>query len=118
MAVYANQWRFRSNLGMTHNAKFYYNTGSLDANEITKQFIDVLISYEMLGVKILGVVSDGGGGNENFFRQMADNSPMIGPWPNDKSVSFVNPCDTVRKIYVWSCGTHSLKSMRNNLYRS
>ena len=72
----------------------------------------------MLGVNILGVVSDGGGGNENFFRQMADNSPMIGPWRNGKSVFFVNLCDTSRKAYFWSCGTHSLNVMRNNLYRS
>ena len=67
LAVYANQWRFRSSVGLVYNAIFYFNTGSLDANEITKQFIDVLISYEMLGIKVLGVVSDGGGGNGISF---------------------------------------------------
>ena len=37
-----------------HNANFYYNTGLLDASEITKQFIDVVTSYEMILVNIFG----------------------------------------------------------------
>ena len=118
LAVYANQWRFRSTTGIIHNSNFYFNTGSLDANEITKQFIDVLLSYEFLNIKILGIVSDGGGGNENFFRTMTNNIPMTGPWPGLDTISFVNPIDTTRKVYIWSCGTHSLKAIRNNLYRS
>ena len=76
LAVYANQLRFRSVDSISHNGNFYFNTGSLDANEITKQFIDVMISYEMMGIQIFGVVSDGGGGNENFLRTMTNNSPM------------------------------------------
>ena len=77
LAVYSNQWRFRSTMGSTHNGDFYYNCGSLDANEITRQFIDVLTSYELIGVKILGIVGDGGGGNERFFRNIAEKN---GTW--------------------------------------
>ena len=29
-----------------------------------------------------------------------------------------NPIDPFRCIYFWSCGTHSMKSIRNNLFRS
>ena len=65
IAVYATKWRFRSTKNKVHNAKFYYNTGSLDSNEITKQFFDVLTSYEMLGMKILGIMIDGGGRTKN-----------------------------------------------------
>ena len=54
LVVYENQWRFRSVDSIRHNGKFYFNTGSLDANEMIKQFIDVMISYEMMGVQILG----------------------------------------------------------------
>ena len=79
---------------------FYFNKGSLDANEITKQFIDVFLSYEILGIKILGIVSDGGGGNENFFCIMTNNLPMLGSWPNREAISFVNPVDVTRKIFV------------------
>ena len=52
VAVYANQWRFRSTRGTTHNSNYYYNTGSLDGNTILSQFIDVLTSYELLGVQV------------------------------------------------------------------
>ena len=54
-----------------HNGDFYYNTGSLDANEIVRQFLDVIVSYELIGVKILGIVSDAGGGNESFFKTIS-----------------------------------------------
>ena len=42
LAVYANQWRFRSTRGLTHNSNYYYNTGGLDGNMILSQFIDVI----------------------------------------------------------------------------
>ena len=57
--VYANQWRFRSTTNLTHNSSFYFNLESLNDIEITKQFLDVLTSYEILGIKIMGIVSDG-----------------------------------------------------------
>lgn len=58
---------FRSTIGATHNAHLYYNCGFIDANEITYQFIDIFISYELLGRNILGIVGDRGGGNEWFL---------------------------------------------------
>ena len=70
LAVYANQWRFRSTRGLTHNSNYYYNTGGLDGNMILSQFIDVLTTYELLGVQILGIVSDGGGSNTKFFNTL------------------------------------------------
>ena len=70
LAVYANQWRFRSTRGLTRNSNYYYNTGSLDGNMILSQFIDVLTSYEILGVQVLGIVSDGGGSNTKFFNTL------------------------------------------------
>ena len=56
-----------STLGIVHNTVFYYNDGSLDTNEITKQFLDILTAYESIGVRISGIVFDGGGGNEKFW---------------------------------------------------
>ena len=32
----------------THNGNFYFNTRSLDTNEITTQSINVMMSYEMM----------------------------------------------------------------------
>ena len=51
--VYANQWRFRSTLNLVHNADFFFNSGSLDGNELIRQMIQVIVSYEFIGVKIL-----------------------------------------------------------------
>ena len=101
-----------------HNVNFYFNTGSLDANEIRRQFIDGMLSYKILGINILGIVSDGGGGNNNFFRSMTNNLLMLGPWPPQETIPFVNPVDITIKIYSWSCGTRLLKKVRNNIYRS
>ena len=56
---------------------FYVNTGSLDSNEVTKQFIDVLTSYELMGIQIHGIISDGSGGNEKFFRSIIESTTDI-----------------------------------------
>ena len=62
--VYTNQWRFRSTHNLTHNADFFFHNGSLDGHELIRQLIKVVISYEFIGVKIFGLVSDAGGGNK------------------------------------------------------
>ena len=49
--VYANQWRFRSTNNLVHNADFFFNNGSLDGNELIRQMIQVVVSYEFIGVK-------------------------------------------------------------------
>ena len=61
LAVYTNQWKFQSTRGLVHDGYFYYNTGSLDGNDTIIQCIDVVSVYEIIGVKIFGIVSDGGG---------------------------------------------------------
>ena len=35
-----------------------------------------------------------------------------------KSVSLIHPFDSTRRIFFWSCGTHSQKATRNNLFGS
>ena len=116
--VYANQWRFRSTRNLVHNADFFFNDGSLDGNELIRQMIQVVLSYEFIVVKIFGIVSDAGGGNSKMFRLLQGHHTIKGPWPDAKCLSFVNPVDRDRNIYIWSCGTHSFKAMRNNIYRS
>ena len=44
-----------------------------------RQFIDVVISYERINVKTFGVVGDGGGGNQKFFKLLTSHLPMIRP---------------------------------------
>ena len=118
VSVYANQWRFRSTKGLVHNSDFYFNNGSLNGNELVRQFIDVVTSYESIGIKIYGIVSDGGGGNTKIFNMISEYNPGKSKWMNNKCLRTLNPVDPSRYIYIWSCSTHSLKALRNNLYRS
>ena len=59
--VYCNQWRYRSMSGKVHNGDFFYNKGSLDGNEILRQFLLVLFSYESIGCFVYGLACDSGG---------------------------------------------------------
>ena len=67
-AVYVNQWRFRSVHGVLHNAEFFFNDGSLDGDELLDQLTHVLLSYELVGAKVLGIVSDAGGNNAGLIK--------------------------------------------------
>ena len=118
LSAYANQWRFRSTRGIVHNSFFYFNKGSLTANEIAQQFTDVLLFYETVGVQISGLVCDGGSSNESFLHNIVDKFNFDAVIPDKESLSFIHSLDKTRRIYLWSCGTHSQKALRNNLYRS
>ena len=83
-SVYANQWRFRSTKGLVHNSNFYIDNGLLNGNELVRQFIDVVTSYELIGVKIYGIVSDGGGGNTKFFNMISEYKPGKSKLMNNK----------------------------------
>ena len=80
--------------------------------------IEVVVAYETCGIKIFGIVCDAGGGNEGFFKILTKYVPREGPWPDITAVRSKNPVDPSRYIYIWSCSTHGLKAVRNNLYRS
>ena len=57
-----------------------------------------------MGIKIMGIVSDGGGSDKNICRNMANNLPLIVPWPDVNSVSFMNPCksnSTYLYLVMW-----------------
>ena len=76
------------------------------------------IAYKSIGVRITGLVYDGGGSNESFTRKVIDNCNLDQKLPNDLFISIIHPLDEYRRIYVWSYGTHSLKATRNYLFRS
>ena len=90
----------------------------MDTSRIHKQFIDVIASYDMMGVKIFSVVSNGSGGNETFFWKMSNDLHMIELWTNENGVRFVNPVDSNRHVYSLSCSTYSLKVLWNNILYS
>ena len=120
-AIYVNQWRFQSTYNVIHNAEFFFNTGSLDGNDMLQhQLIHVILSYELIGVQILGLVSNAGGNNAGLIRllQSGQQSKNNQPETNAALASFSNPFDPSRRIAIWLCSTHNLKSMRNQLMAS
>lgn len=49
----------------------------------------------MIGVKIYGMASDGGGGNTNFFIMITDDKSLQGKWITKKCFLTLNPVDTI-----------------------
>ena len=49
LAVYTNQWKFQSTRGLVHDGYFYYNTGSLDGNDI---YMSLVIFFIIKGCGI------------------------------------------------------------------
>ena len=118
LSVSANQWRFRSTKNMSHNSCYYYNTGSLNGNQIMGQFIDVVSTYELLGVQMLGLVSDGGGSNVGFFNTLFGRQDKYSTWPASDSVYSNISMKSNKRLMYWYCSVHGLKALRNNLFRS
>ena len=71
-----------------------------------------------LELKYFGIVSDAGGENTKMFKLLQGHNEIKGSWPSAECLSFKNPFENAREIYIWSCGTHGFKAMRNNIYRS
>ena len=117
-AVYANQWRFRSIHNKTHNAEFFFNSGSITKDELLRQFMHVVTCYEMSGVKVMGIVPDAGGPNSGLLKLLRKDEKVEGNWPNTACLSLVNHMCLERCISTWHCSTHGAKAMRNSLYRS
>ena len=58
IVIYTNQWRFWSTWGIIYNGDFYNNTGSLDGNEMIRQFIDVISSFFLFLTGLVFVLCD------------------------------------------------------------
>ena len=61
VAKSVQQYRFRSTEGKTINGEFFYNNGSLTADEMLSQLLQVITSFELVGCKIFMVLADAGG---------------------------------------------------------
>jgi hypothetical protein len=120
-AVYVNQWRFRSIKNVIHNSNFFFNSGSLDGNELLSQMTHVVCGYEKIGVKIYGIVCDAGGSNRGLFKLLRDGLKLVLFGVERVApgyVKFINPYDPSRDIAIFNCSTHNLKNMRNALLES
>lgn len=67
-AIKVNQWMFRSVNGVTYLLEFWFNPELLNGNELLVQCDQIVLRLEMIGVRVLGLVSDAGSNNSRLFR--------------------------------------------------
>ena len=70
-ATQVNQWRYRSVDGQTYNLEFWFNSGSLKAEELLHQFRQVVTRCENVGARVLGMVCDAGGNNACLYKLLS-----------------------------------------------
>ena len=98
-AIMANQFRLRSPFGNIHTAEFFYNSGSLDSDELLRQVLHVVGSFEASEIEVHGICCDAGGANEGLSsllrngRKITDDMCIL----DDDLVSMQNPYDSHRR---------------------
>ena len=109
-AQYVNQWRFRTIYNKTFNCEYFYNAGSLNGEEILRQFLHVVRCLEFfVGAMIFGVVMDAGGSNARFMSLACkgEKEDICGYRLTEKVVSLPNPCLPKHQLALCTCTTHS-----------
>ena len=111
---------FRSVNGVTYVLEFWYNPEQLNGNELLMQCDQIVMRLEMIGVRVLGLVSDAGSINSRLFRLLRTRLDVSseGAWLPADRIRTPNVYDPTRFIYLFHCTTHGLKAMRNQLYGS
>ena len=122
LAQYCNQWIWRSNCSNKMVvAGFFLSANPLDAIELKEQFMHTLVSLELIGLQVNGLCMDAGGGNSRLFkvlRQAEYNITCSESYFQEDMVSCVHPFDDTRRLYLFHCAAHVLKSIRNQLFHS
>jgi hypothetical protein len=118
-AMYVNLWRLRTTRNVTQSCEFFFNTGSLSGDELLRQFMRVSAHYELIGVQILGLLSDAAGQNARLFHLLRSGKTVgASGYPSIEEVSFPNPVNPTRSVATYHCSTHNLKACRNQLSHS
>ena len=117
-AVYVNLFRIKTVGQDAMNAEFFFNNGSLTGDDLLAQLLRVITNYELVGVRIYGACSDSGGSNASLVGALRRKKRMSDDFFDPDFVSFLNPCDTERRVFLIACSVHNLKSVRNGLYAS
>ena len=79
----------------------------------------VILCLESVGVRIHALVCDAGGGNKSFFTLLINKRiNKHKAWLDEDEVSFPNPFDTTRRVFIVFCSVHGIKACKNNLERS
>jgi hypothetical protein len=118
LATKVNQFKYRSVTNNSFNCEYFYNPGSLSGKTLVNQCLSVIKSLEAINCKVYGLATDAGGCNANLFALLRQGITLQALWFDDDKVSFVNPVDPSRLIWIWHCTTHLLKAFCNQLQTS
>ena len=85
----------------------------MNTHKVAKQCIDAILVYAHVGVKIDGIMSDGGGGHANFlyYSEQVLYKYGIARYRLHLILSFIWFYEKI----IWSYGTYSLKLLQNKL---
>ena len=98
----------------------YFNDGTLTAVTLANQFLWVTNGCESIGCEVQGAALDAGGCNARFVEEFFRDLRKLGceSWLDEEDCSIVNPWDLKRKIFIWFCITHLMKSFRGQILAS
>jgi hypothetical protein len=79
--------------------------------------IHVVCGYEMIGIKIYGLVCDASGSNRGWFKLLREGLKLVLVGVEHVApgyLTFINPYDPSRRIALFNCSTHNVKNVRNH----
>ena len=115
-ATYANVWRLRTYDNRTWNVGYFFNSGSLDSDDLVKQLLIVLLVCRFVGLQTKLQMSDAGGANSRLIRVLSKNrKSIIQGVPEQSILKYVNPVDPSTNIWISLCSVHGLKCTKKLL---
>ena len=97
----------------------FFNSGLLfDSDDLLKQLLVVITACELVGLQVKLQISDAGGANARMLALLTktfNQKCLPGENPSKDQLSYTNPMDTRRCIWVSLCSVHSLKNHKNML---
>eukprot|EP00536_Pseudo-nitzschia_multiseries_P009562 jgi/Psemu1/23564/gm1.23564_g len=115
-ATYVNVFRARTARNQTFNVAYFFNSGSLDADDVLRQLLHVIAALEFVDLKVMLQMSDAeGAGNTSALALLTSNKCNRFPHgkPPVASVAYTNPLAPSRLIYAPFCS--GLKHSKNML---
>ena len=113
LAKKVNAWQFKTFRHKTFMCETFMNGGNLDAESCLWQFSHVLRCLESSGFRVHALCCDAAPTNASFFGRLRLLKLTDQVWLWKDQVSCVHPLDPTRRIYLFHCLVHVLKSIRN-----
>ena len=100
------------------NCEYFFNDGTLKSHKMLKTLVHVIICLELFNFRVDVLVMDAGEPNKGLIKLLTGKKLPQKGWLQQENVSFENPYDSKRLIFLIFYATHSLKAFRNALFNS